>query len=79
MRIINQGRESDVNYDKCSIEYDCDDKGKHIVFADFTYGETVRTGISLGIYVSKERCLQVMESIRNSYSYGTQVYLMPEE
>ena len=79
MRIINQSRESDVNYDKCSIEYDHDENGKHVVFADFTYGETVRTGISLGAYVSKERCLQVMESIGNSYCYGSQRYLMPEE
>lgn len=79
MRIISQNRESDVNYDKCSIEYDYDENGKHVVFADFTYGETVRTGILLGIYASKERCLQVMEYIRSSYSYGSQLYLMPEE
>lgn len=79
MRIISQSRESDVNYDKCSIEYDRDENGKHVIAATFTYEVDVHCGIILGRYPTKQRCLDVMASINDSYRCSSKVHLMPEE
>ena len=78
MRIVSQNRECDVNYDAvqvCSEEIN----GNHIIVAVLQYFEDEDKCCKFGEYESKERCLEVMDSIRNSYMRDRKVFLMPEE
>lgn len=78
MRIISQNRENDVNYDRVQIVYKkCNDS--HTVIGVLGFFEDGDKCCILGSYATKERCLEVMESIRTSYMHDKKVFLMPEE
>lgn len=78
MRIVSQDRNNDINYDITHIGYQ-KENDKHIIYAIIQCFENRDKWCELGIYESKERCIEVMESIRNSYIHDSKVFLMPEE
>ena len=78
MRIVSQNRECDVNYDAVQVISE-EINGKHIIAAVLQYFEDEDRCCKFGEYESKERCLEVMDSIRNSYMRDRKVFLMPEE
>lgn len=78
MRIVSQNKECDVNYDTANIYCQKIDDD-YIIQAIIQSFEKGNRYIMLGIYKSDERCLEVMESIRNSYIHDSKVFLMPEE
>lgn len=78
MRIISQTRENDINYDNVMVCYEKYD-GEHIVVAALDFFEESEKLCKLGTYSSKEKCLEVMQSIRERYNIGAKFYQMPEE
>lgn len=76
MRIISQLKNVDVPYERYSICYLLE-KGKYMMYAfDASAAEDP---IAIGSYKSEEKCLKVMESIRESYNINSKFYQMPEE
>lgn len=78
MRIISQTRENDINYDMVELAYS-KHEDVHMVVAVVGHAENIDRCCKLGTYSSKERCLKVMKSIRESYNIGAKFYQMPEE
>lgn len=76
MRIISQLKNVDVPYEKCAICYFSED-GKYMMYAfDVSVSEDP---IAIASYKSEEKCLEVMQSIRERYNIGAKFYQMPEE
>lgn len=78
MRIVSQNRECDVNYDAVQVLSE-EINGEHIITAALQYFKDGDKWCELGKYEYKERCLEVMESVRTSYMHDKKVFLMPEE
>lgn len=74
MRIVNRWGTVDLPYEKLIILYD-KALDSHYVKASEGY----KVSIILGEYESKERCFEVMESIRTSYMHDKKVFIVPEE
>lgn len=76
MRIISQHKNVDMPYEKYAICYFLED-GEYIMYAFDV--SALEDPIAIASYKSEERCLEVMQSIRERYNIGAKFYQMPEE
>ncbi len=77
MRIVNRWGTVDIPYEKIIIFYDKVSDSYYVKASDGF--DCITDSIILGEYESKERCLEVMKSIRTSYMHDKKVFLMPGE
>ena len=63
MRIISQDREFDTPYEKVLL-YVLERSEKYHIFVSFGFDETY--DYSIGAYNTKERCLEIMQEIREA-------------
>lgn len=78
MRIVSQDKYCDVNYDKIQIIHQ-KREGYHCVVAVLQVWKDGDCLLPLGEYESEQKCLEVMERVRNSYARGAKIYYMPPE
>lgn len=76
MRIISQMKNVDIPYGRYAICYLLED-GKYMMYA--FDASAIEDPIAIASYKSEERCLEVMQSIRERYNIGAKFYQMPEE
>ena len=76
MRIISQMKNVDIPYERYIILYVLENGRYKMCAFDVSASECP---ITIASYKSEEKCLEVLQSIRERYNIGAKFYQMPEE